>query len=71
MSMDDSRYLLIFLSKQERQNLSLCSSKEHDPKISKIAIVKYEKYSPVKLSNFEYFSITGHFRFKSGAFFRT
>ena len=70
MSMDDSRYLLIFLSKQESQILSLCSSKEH-PKISKIAIVKYEKYSPVKLANFEYFSITGHFRFKSGAFFRT
>jgi hypothetical protein len=55
-------------------------SLEH-PKISTIAkfawlqnVVKYEKYSPVKSTNFEYFSITRgkmhHFRLKSGAFVR-
>jgi hypothetical protein len=37
-------------------------------------VLKYEKYSPVKLANFEYLSITRrkmhHFRLKSGVFFR-
>jgi hypothetical protein len=63
---DDSSYRLIFYL-DKKDEIYHYSSKEH-PKISKIA-----KYNPVKLENFEYFSITRgkmhHFRLKSGAFF--
>ena len=57
--MDDSGYRLIFYL-DKKDGIYYYSSKEH-PKISKIAlvwlrnVVKYEKYIPVKLANFEYF----------------
>jgi hypothetical protein len=61
--MDDSSYRLIFYL-DRKDEIQHYSSKEH-PKISKIAkfawlrnVVKYEKYGPLKLANFEYFSIT-------------
>jgi hypothetical protein len=61
LRIDNSSYRLIFYL-DKKDEIYHYSSKEH-PKISKIAkfwlqnVVKYGKYSPVKLVNFEYFSI--------------
>jgi hypothetical protein len=75
LPMDDSSYRLIFYLDKKESNKKSITIAQLYPKISTIAkfgcdVVKYEKYSPVKLANFEYFSITcgkiHHFRLKSG-----